>query len=560
MVDFKIENLSFSYPNSELKILKNINIEINRGEFVVLCGKSGCGKTTLLRQLKTVLSPKGKREGKIYFRGTPIEEIDYRIQISEIGYVFQNPENQIVSDNVLHEMAFGLENMGVESEKIRIKIAEMVTFFGIQDWANKSVTTLSGGQKQILNLAAIMAMNPSVLILDEPTSQLDPVISVNFLDILKRINSEFGTTIIISEHKLNELLPLSDKIIILEEGEVLFQDSPREIGRNLNKIKNSIILNMPTVVKVYSEVNNELEMPLTINEGIDWLNKLFKNKRIIHDGIEDDYTICSINRRELPNAIEFSHVYFKYDNKGNDIIKDLTFNVKLGEIYCILGGNGTGKTTTIDIISHINKPYRGKVKLLSKILKKYFKSPEKSIAVLPQNIQTMFSKETVEQEIYESLSSTNILGKEKRDMVEHIISDFKLDELRTRHPYDLSAGEQQRLALAKVFILDTKIIILDEPTKGMDNDFKLSFIKIMRNKTQSDSTILMVSHDIEFCAKYADMCALFFDGTVVVEANPREFFMNNNFYTTCANRMSKHIFKNAITDDEVISLCNKNGC
>ena len=172
----------------------------------------------------------------------------------------------------------------------------------------------------------------------------------------------------------------------------------------------------------------------------------------------------------------------------------------------------------------------------------------------------MFSKETVEQEIYESLSSTNILGKEKRDMVEHIISDFKLDELRTSHPYDLSAGEQQRLALAKVFILDTKIIILDEPTKGMDNDFKLSFIKIMRNKTQSDSTILMVSHDIEFCAKYADMCALFFDGTVVVEANPREFFMNNNFYTTCANRMSKHIFKNAITDDEVISLCNKNGC
>ena len=552
MEDFKIERLSFCIENK--KILNNINLSIKNGEFILLCGESGSGKTTLLRHFKSALIPNGKRSGKVFFRGIPIENIDDRTQVSEIGYVFQSPENQIVSDDVFHELSFALENLGMANDKIKVRVAEVSNFFGIQKWVNKNTYTLSGGEKQILNLASVMILNPSVLILDEPTSQLDPIFTISFFDILKRINREFGTTIILSEHKINDIFYFANKVIILDKGSILTQGSPSEIVEDIKNLKKDITNFVPDSAKVYLRVNSDFKPPLTIKDGIEWLNKLFQDKSIVCDKILENNFI----RDNFDNAIELKNVYFRYDIKKRDIIIDASFSIKFGEIYCILGGNGEGKTTLIDIISGINKPYKGKVKLFSQNLKNYYKSKKRDILFLPQNIDTMFSRETVRKEIENTINNIFKDEREKNEYLDEASKKFKLNHLLSLNPYDISIGEKQRLALLKIFILRPKVVVLDEPTKGMDENFKIDFAKLLKDFVKRGGAVLMVSHDLEFCAQYADVCALFFDGSIILENDTRTFFSNNNFYTTYSNKMSRHKFKNAITNSDVVELCNRN--
>ena len=220
----EIKNLTFSYPEQEKQTLKNINLTVNDGEFIVLCGPSGCGKSTLLRQMKSVLAPHGRREGSISFDGVDLNDMGEREQSSKIGFVQQSPDNQIVTDKVWHELAFGLESLGCDTPTIRRRVAEMASFFGIQTWFYKNVTELSGGQKQLLNLASIMVMQPKVLILDEPTSQLDPIAASDFLATLGKINRELGTTIILTEHRLEEAFPLADRAVVMDKGEIICTD------------------------------------------------------------------------------------------------------------------------------------------------------------------------------------------------------------------------------------------------------------------------------------------------------------------------------------------------
>ena len=222
MALFEIKDLNFTYPDAEKPAIENLNFSIDAGEFVVICGKSGCGKTTLLRHFKTVMSPYGKREGEIFFEGERLENVSMRKQSAQIGYVLQSPDNQIVTDKVWHELAFGVENLGYDQKTIRLRVAEMASFFGIQNWFSKNVQELSGGQKQLLNLASVMAMQPKALVLDEPTSQLDPIAAGEFLSTIRKINLDLGITVIIIEHRLEEVFPMADKVLVLEEGKQIF--------------------------------------------------------------------------------------------------------------------------------------------------------------------------------------------------------------------------------------------------------------------------------------------------------------------------------------------------
>ena len=252
MEHFRIENLSFYYPTSkDKKSLDNVSLKIEKGEYIVLCGKSGSGKTTLLRHLKTVLSPHGKRVGEIFFNGVALNDVDNRKQSSKIGYVMQNPDDQIVTDKVWHELAFGLESLGCDQKTMRSRVAEMACYFGIQDWFHRDVAVLSGGQKQLLNLASIMAMQPEVLILDEPTSQLDPIAASDFLNTVRKINTELGTTVIITEHRLEDIFPYADRAIVMDSGKIIADDTPRNIGRLLYEQNNPMFTAMPTPVRVF---------------------------------------------------------------------------------------------------------------------------------------------------------------------------------------------------------------------------------------------------------------------------------------------------------------------
>ncbi|MBU5437891.1 ATP-binding cassette domain-containing protein [Tissierella sp. MSJ-40] len=555
MEAYRIEDLSFSYPESSKKALSNINLSIDSGEFIIICGKSGSGKSTLLKQFKTILTPHGKSEGEIYFYGQPLSEVKSSKQVSEIGYVLQSPDNQIVTDKVWHELAFGLESLGYDNSTIRLRVAEMASFFGIHTWFHKKVTELSGGQKQILNLAGIMAMQPKVLILDEPTSQLDPIAALDFLETIKKINRELGITIIMSEHRLEEIIPMADRLIVIDEGMIIANDLPQVVGDKLSKMKHPMFSAMTSAMQIYKGVEDDKNCPITIKEGRKWISKFMDGKTI-----KEELCIVENLNKSRNIAIKLKDIWFRYERNMPDTIKDLSLEVREGEFYCIVGGNGTGKTTALSIISGINIPYRGKVLINGKDIRKMSTKElfKNNLGILPQNPQNLFVKKTVELDLYEILSDTKLNKEEKSYKVKKIVEIMELNNLLDMHPYDLSGGEQQRAALAKVLLLEPKILLLDEPTKGLDNFFKEKLAEILKSLIRQGVTIVMVSHDIEFCGKYADVCAMFFDGSIITVNNTREFFSGNSFYTTSANRIARHICREVVTIEDVIKLCRKN--
>lgn len=540
METFNIRNLTFFYPEQAKETIIDLSVSIEQGQFVTLCGPSGCGKSTLLRQLKTDLAPHGAKKGEVLFEGRPLDKIDRREQSARIGFVQQSPENQIVTDKVWHELAFGLESLGYDTATIRGRVAEMASFFGIQTWFYKNVTELSGGQKQLLNLASIMAMQPSVLILDEPTSQLDPIAASDFIATVGKINRELGTTVIMTEHRLEEVFPMSDRVLVMDKGRLMADGTPREVGALLKGEGHSMFLAMPTAMRIWSAVKSETECPITVRDGRDWLDGYAKGHEL--KNIPEPAPAPAGSE----SAISIDDLWFKYDKNLPDVVKGLSLKVFKGELLAVLGGNGTGKTTTLSVIGGLRKAYRGEVKING------------SIGVLPQNPQTLFVKKTVREDLYEIFNggAGKGMAKEIKDeKVARVVKLCRLEELLDRHPYDLSGGEQQRAALAKVLLLDPEILLLDEPTKGLDAEFKQIFALIIKTLQRRGVTVFMVSHDVEFCAEYADRCALFFDGNIVTMGAPREFFSGNNFYTTSANRMARALLPNAITAADVIAAC-----
>ncbi|MDR0838095.1 MAG: ATP-binding cassette domain-containing protein [Oscillospiraceae bacterium] len=537
---YRIENLTFTYPERDAPALSEINLTVNRGEFLVLCGHSGCGKTTLLRQLKPSAAPHGVRSGEIFFENTQLAELSHRDASARIGFVTQSPDNQVVTDKVWHELAFGLESLGLKQSEIRLRVAEMASFFGIQNWFYKNVGELSGGQKQLLNLASVMCMQPSVLILDEPTSQLDPIAASDFLASIGKINRELGITVIMTEHRLEEIFPMCDRAVVMEGGCIIADGEPREVALQLRERGSGMFLAMPTPMRVWAGVAGGVydvaDVPVTVRDGRNWIDAVTKNGTMWTSSptvaarpvVGGDVHIAP---PYIP-AITLDEVWFKYEKDLPDVVRGLSFTANYGEVAAILGGNGTGKTTTLSLISGVNKPYRGKVTV------------GESWAALPQNPQALFVKKTVREDLREMSRDNELLARTAKLCL--------LDDLLDSHPYDLSGGEQQRAALAKVLLLQPKILLLDEPTKGLDAEFKLTFAAILRKLTAAGVAVVMVSHDVEFCAEHADRCAMFFDGNIVTEGAPREFFSGNSFYTTSANRMARHVLPEAVTANDVI--------
>jgi len=533
---FKIQNLTFTYPEQEAPVLKHVSMELRQGDFAVLAGSSGCGKSTLLRQFKTVLAPHGKKEGEILYKGALLEQADSRTQAAGIGFVMQDPDSQIVTDKVWHELAFGLESLGADNAVIRGKVAEMASFFGIQTWFHMEVTQLSGGQKQLLNLASIMVLQPDILILDEPTSQLDPIAAADFLQTLGRINRELGTTILICEHRLEDVIPMANRLLILDKGELIADSTPEETFEILRSKNHPMLWSMPTPMRIWSSLNWDTLCPLTVSDGrsqlTDWAQK---------------HSLTPVPKRpekekQISPCITLDEVWFRYEKETPDILKGVSLKAYPGEILCILGGNGTGKSTTLSVLSGVRRPYRGKVKCSAQ-----------KIAALPQNPQTLLVKKNVREDLLSVFPGRKL--SEVSDEIGEMVSLCRLEGLLDRHPFDLSGGEQQRTALAKVLLQNPDVLLLDEPTKGVDNEFKQSFAQILKELTDRGVCIIMVSHDVEFCAQYADRCGLFFDGSIVTIDAPQPFFAGKSFYTTAANRMARHLLADAVTAEDVIAAC-----
>jgi len=564
---YEIKNLTFTYPTRDTAALSDLTLTIGRGEFITVCGPSGCGKTTLLRHLKPSTTPRGTKSGSILIYGVSPEKLPERDAAAKIGFVSQSPENQIVTDKVWHELAFGLESLGIKTPEIRLRVAEMASFFGIQEWFHKPVTELSGGQKQMLTLASIMAMQPEVLILDEPTGQIDPLAAGEFLGTIGKINRELGVTVILTEHRLEEAFPLSTRAIVMDGGRIAADGAPCEVGLQLRRQRHGMFLAMPAPMRVWGSLQGAscgarvgegergsveltpLAVPgardecctITVREGADWLEKQYahimrKGKTGLNESIPPEPPEPDAGKV----AAKLDGVWFKYAKDLPDVIKGLTFEIKHGEITALLGGNGTGKTTTLLLIGGLYKPYRGKV------------TAAEQVYILPQNPQSLFVEKTVRGDLLEALSERKLSEDAKRGRLEATVKLCQLEDLLDEHPYDLSGGEQQRAALAKVLLLEPRILLLDEPTKGLDAEFKQEFAAILKELTGKGVAVVIASHDVEFCAEHADRCALFFDGSIITENSPREFFSGNSFYTTSANRMARKVLPTAITVRDIV--------
>lgn len=537
-----LKNLSFSYPESDRKAIENISLSVREGEFIVICGRSGCGKTTLLRLLKNELAPVGKREGEILFRGQHAEDIDVKTSAGSIGFVAQNPESQTVTDKVWHELAFGMENLGYDADEMRLRAGELANYFGINGWLHSDTATLSGGQKQLLALASVMALSPKILLLDEPTSQLDPIAASGFINTLQKINRELGMTVILSEHRLEEVFPIADRVVVMDEGKIVCSDEPEKVCGTL--AKSPISAGFPSAARIFSGLDGKGKCPLTVREGREFLSSFEKKSLPVEEEKPSDEV-----------AFSMKNVWQRYERNSPDILKGADIEVRRGEIFSLLGGNGSGKTTLISVIAGIEKAYRGKITVLGKNIKKYGAELHRGIvAMLPQDVSTVFIKNTVRDDLFDICRAVGCSKDEAGKKIAAICGELSITEVLSRHPYDISGGEGQRAALAKILLTEPKILLLDEPTKGIDAFAKQTLMAILRRLSEGGVTVFIVTHDTEFAAEISDRCAMLFDGKVISPSCPQRFFGKNNFYTTSASRISRGIFENTVTAGQVIAL------
>ena len=547
METIRFEGVSFTYPLSQRPTLQDVSLTIHPGEFVVICGKSGCGKSTFLRQIKKELTPYGRTEGRVLYGDLPIAQLPPRKSAAAFGFVMQNPDSQLVTDKVWHELAFGLENLGLPCSTIKRRVAEMASYFGILD-IHREVCELSGGQKQLLNLASVMAMQPEVLLLDEPTSQLDPIAASDFLQTVYRINRELGTTVILSEHRLEEAFPLADRVLVLDGGRLTAWGTPREVACILQSWPGGphpMYRGMPAVMRIFE---NAPPPPLTLREG-----RLRLETMLAGGELPPAPTLSEISAAcQAVAAVELRDVWFRYQRGSEPVLRGLSMQVRWGEWLAVLGGNGVGKSTALKAVCGEIRPQRGKVLVdgmdaAHAADRQLFSG---RLALVPQDPLALFTEITVEEELFEGISHLPLSDEEKLRRVSEMLETMEIPHLRSQNPYDLSGGEQQRLAIGKVLLTGPSILLLDEPTKGLDPFFKRTLGLILKRLQRDGLTICMVSHDIDFCAEHADRCALFFDGEVVSEGAPHTFFAGNRFYTTTANQLTRPWRQDIITVEE----------
>ena len=526
------ENVAFKYNESTDYAISDCTFSVKKGEKIMLCGASGSGKSTLIRLLKRELSPRGELSGNITLMGKDRSELSDRESAEKIGFVMQSPDSQTVCDKVSAELAFGLESFGVKSGEIQSRVGEMAAFFGIEPLYDRDISTLSGGQKQLVALCSVMATDPDILLLDEPTAQLDPVAARELLGILDCLNKEMGVTIIIAEHDPEELFDSCDKILYLAKGKTEFFGTPALTAKYF--VENALEGFLPETAKAFARLCDDL--PLNVRQGRAKLEKL---------GVTDipKQAVTDTERAE-PYALQCKNLWQRYEKNSPDILKGCDLGIRKGECYGLLGSNGGGKSTLLRVICGLCKPYMGTVSLFGKKQKAYKNGSlfREMLAFLPQEPVTMFVKESVREDLLQSGDKVTVENVSQRMGIEHLLD---------RHPWDLSGGEIQKCAFAKILLADPKIIVLDECTKGMDSFAKKALGDILLDLKDEGRTILLVTHDLEFAAQYCDRCGLLFDGKIVAEDNAVEFFSHNRFYTTAAAKLTRGFFSGAVTSTAV---------
>ncbi|WP_304596914.1 ABC transporter ATP-binding protein [Adlercreutzia caecimuris] len=630
-----LDRVTFAYPGAAAPALDGVSLAFPAGSYTLIAGLSGCGKTTLLRTLKTPLAPAGRWEGVVRCDGVPLAEISLRDQARRIGFVMQEPDAQIVCDSVEAELAFGLENVGAPREVIGLKVAEVASFFGIHPWLHRRTASLSGGQKQLLNLAAVLALGPEVLVLDEPTSQLDPLAADEFLAAVRRVNRELGVTVVMAEHRLEGTLADADQLAVLEDGRVAAAGEPRAVAGRLCAVKSPMAAALPAAVRVWFAVegtgsrvgegpsaedgcgstdgrrvgeggcdaaapapagtvsaDTSARAPLTVREGRAWLAA--RERRRAADGAPEgipSFPPGETGAIGAPGgacapapgaengpkandlaALRLRDVWFRYEREAPDVLRGFSLDVRAGSVTALIGANGAGKSTVLRAACGLARPYRGSVEVLGQRLRRRGAAPAAGpVALLPQDPTLLFSRETVCEELADGgpdARDAEALSSDARSVetssatasaMAEAVALCALEPLMGAHPLDLSGGERQRVALAKVLLARPRLLLLDEPGKGIDAAFKAELGALLRQVAAEGATVLIATHDLDFCARWADEAALVFDGAVAAAASPCTLLSRADFYTTAASRMARDFIPDAVTVDDIVEACRREG-
>ena len=456
----EVRGLSFAYPGATAPVFDGLDWTVPQGAFALLVGGTGSGKSTLLSLLKPEIAPAGELAGELCVLGENVADMDVRASAERVGYVFQDPENQIVCETVWHEMAFGLENLGVSRDEMRRRVAETSYFFGLEDWLHRDTDTLSGGRKQLLSLAAVLALRPRVLLLDEPTSQLDPVAEKNFLHALFRVNRELGCTVVVATHQPRPMLEYATCAYRIEAGRVCEVADLASLG-----------------------------------------------------GREE--LLASDACQSAPGAAAIREGWFRYDRASGWVLRGLDVAFSAGAVHAIVGGNGCGKSTMLSVLAKTAKLQRGRMM-----------RGAASAALLPQNPKALLVAETVRDELMEWASTCGYDEAAAQEQAARL----GLASLEARHPYDLSGGQRQLLALAKLLLIGPELLLLDEPTKGLDLASRRIIARALRDHAKAGGTVVMATHDLDFAEQVADDVAMMFDGEIACMEPPADFFADNVFY------------------------------
>lgn len=542
------ENVSFEYASADRLVLEDISFNIKKGELNIIMGASGSGKTTLIRLMKEKTAPAGRSTGVI--------ENKY----GHAGFVSQEPDNQLVMDTVWHELAFGLENTGLDSDSIRKRVAEMAEYMGISGMFEKHVEELSGGQKQLLNLAAVMVMQPDVLLLDEPTAQLDPPSAKKFLQTVIELNQELGVTVVMVEHHLENIFDKADNVMLMEAGKLTFAGKPREAVQYIIGSHSHLIQGLPCAVRIAKTLScNNFnsdglyagKLPISVREGRSFVHDYFsqRNPHLFAQNERNAFKPQHLAKdREI--VIKAENLGFAYKKGGDKVINRLDLQIEKGHITALLGGNGAGKSTFLKLCAGVYKPVFGKLKVSGRV------------RLLPQDVMSVFTEISVEEELAEVVldkrqACAGLSLQQKKEKVEEMLEKMDLQEHRNKHPYDLSGGQKQKLAIGKMLLMEPDILLLDEPTKGLDPFFKNELGTWLNSEAFSDITVIIVTHDVDFAAEFADECGLLFNGGVVSIMDTHSFFAGNMFFTTNVNRIMGEYFPKCVSVSDVEKLVAK---
>jgi len=547
----KIKRLTYYYPNSSKPALNNVNLTIQDGSFVLVAGPSGSGKSTLCKSINGLVPHfyGGKFSGEVEVEELNTLKHTPRDLAKIVGMVFQEPENQLVSLSVEREIAFTLENFGYPPELMPKKIEEVLYALNIPHLRRRATGSLSGGELQKVALGSVLAVHPKILVLDEPTSQLDPKSAEEILNVVKNLNDELGVTVIVTEHRLDRVIQHVDQLILMKNGEIKRIGDPETAISNINPRLDGV--SIPPV----SELGIKLgvtPIPLTVKEGRRVLKPFFKRTRRV-----------VFKKRVLvdPPLLEVKNVWFSYN--GKDALKNVTFKVSQGEFVAVIGRNASGKTTLARILTGLLKPYRGDVLLNgSSIKEKTVAELAGKIGYVPQNPEDALFADTVESEVSFILKN---LGLDKREItrrVNSILEKFGIANLKGRYPLDLSSGEKQRVALASILVFRPEVLVLDEPTRGMDANCKKALMNVLNSYKSDGTSIIFMSHDVELIAKHVDRVIILSDGEIVYDGEKHKALSDSLYFSPQINRLTQNLTQgiqgDILTVEEAISALGRN--